>query len=143
MRSWREVCPSYYMSWSAVDESMSLGESIHSWLNLKLPDTTRKHESSTKRRFPGSPRNVMIVRGTADLTRLTHSHGWPWMTLGRALSSGFAFARIDSPWQSQPLGGCHHGRTSVYTWEVHSESCQRWPMLRCGFARYGANCVDR
>lgn len=85
MRSWREVRPSYYMSWSAIDESMNLGESIHSWFNLKLPDTIRKYESSTKWRFRGSPKNVVIVQETADLTRLTHTRGWHWTTLGRAL----------------------------------------------------------
>jgi len=52
-----------------------LGESIHSWFNLKLPGTTGKHESSMKMRFPGSPRNVVIVKETADLSRLTHSRG--------------------------------------------------------------------
>jgi hypothetical protein len=61
-----------------------LGESIHSWFNLKLPGTTGKHESSRKQRFPGSPRNVVIVQVTADLTRLTHSRGYQWTTLGRA-----------------------------------------------------------
>jgi len=39
------------------------------------------------------------------------------------LSSGFAFARAASPWQSRPSGGCR--RTSVYACEVRSDSCQR------------------
>lgn len=33
-----------------------LGESIHSWFDLKLPGTTGKHESSMKLHFPGNPK---------------------------------------------------------------------------------------
>ncbi len=49
-----------------------LGESIHSWFNLKLPGTTGKHESSTKQRFPEAQESCDCARD-GGFTRLTQS----------------------------------------------------------------------
>ena len=84
MRPWRKSLSILPHELEGSRRIYELGESIHSWFNLKLPDTTEKHESSMKQRFPGSPRKVVIVQEKADLIRLTHSRGYQWTTLGRA-----------------------------------------------------------